>query len=281
MTGGTNDGRARRGCSGWRRWCSRAAFRRRNRRSSPSRAGAGRERCGAAHPRSADPRARPRLQRRGRHRRARGRQRLDDELERRPLFPAAERQQILGGADRLRPGRRRRARASTSAVTIRREDLTLFHQPIAAQIGAERLYDDARQPDLPGAHPERQHLQRRRAAHTPAGPTRCARCSTATGIDGIRFGPGERLLQSQIAGLQWQPGLFGRPRLLRGAQRACPPSAGARPSSAISPIRSTARRRDGHRRRPRPAAARRAAVAAPRPSGCSRSCRRPGPGRSG
>ena len=80
------------------------------------------------------------------------------------LLSAAERQQILGGADRLRHAPTRGELDLDRRVTIRREDLTLFHQPIAAQIGAERLHHDARQPDLPGDHPERQYLQRRRAA---------------------------------------------------------------------------------------------------------------------
>ena len=117
--------------------------------------------------------------------------------------------------------RRGQARLDQS-VTIRREDLTLFHQPIAAADRRERLYDDARQPDLPRAHPERQYLQRRRAAHTPAGRTRCARCSSRNRLDGIRFGPGERLLQSGIAGMQWQPAFSVGSGFLRGAQRAFP-----------------------------------------------------------
>ena len=82
------------------------------------------------------PRARPRLSRRGRHRGPQHRRprRPDRQLERQPFLPAAERQQILGGDHRLAARRCRRARPRPR-VTITRADLTLFNQPIAAQIG--------------------------------------------------------------------------------------------------------------------------------------------------
>ena len=132
-------------------------------------------------------------------------------------LPAAERQQILG-----------RARPRSSGPTPASSTSTSGHpdprgpDPVPpADRGADRrqrLHDDARRPDVPGDHPERQYLQRRGAApRRRAG--RGARHPARHRIEGIRFGPGERLMQSQIAGIQWQPSYFGRPLLLHGAQR--------------------------------------------------------------
>ena len=89
-------------------------------------------------------------------------------------------------------------------VTVRREDLTLFHQPIAAQIGAngyrttlgELVFRAITQSDNTA-----NDFVLRRAGGPEAVRAMLARFD----LDGIRFGPGERLMQSQIAGLQWQP----------------------------------------------------------------------------
>ena len=43
-------------------------------------------------------------------------------------------------------------------------------------------------------------------APPPGGPEAVREMLARNRILGIRFGPGERLMQSQIAGLQWQPG---------------------------------------------------------------------------
>ena len=45
-------------------------------------------------------------------------------------------------------------------VTLTRNDLTLFHQPIAAHDPRRRLHHHARRPDVQGDHHQRQHRQR-------------------------------------------------------------------------------------------------------------------------
>ena len=45
-------------------------------------------------------------------------------------------------------------------VTLTRDDLTLFHQPIARADPRRRLHDDARRPDVQGDHHQRQYRQR-------------------------------------------------------------------------------------------------------------------------
>ncbi len=163
-------------------------------------------------------------------------------------------------------------------VTVRRQDLTLFNQPIAAADRAERLYDHARQSDLPRAHPERQHLQR----HRPAPRRRAGRGPRAARAPPDRrhsLRPGRAAMQSQIAGLQWSPA-FSVGNAFSQARSGVPlarrreafesyiddPIDGATPEGLVAGL---ARLQRGELLSP-----------AARPSGCSRSCRRPGPGGS-
>ena len=90
-------------------------------------------------------------------------------------------------------------------VTVRREDLTLFHQPIASQIGAGGYHTtvgDLIFRALTQSDNTANDFVLRRAG----GPEAVRSMLERFELDGIRFGPGERLMQSQIAGLQWQPG---------------------------------------------------------------------------
>jgi beta-lactamase class A len=89
-------------------------------------------------------------------------------------------------------------------VTLTRQDLTLFHQPIAAQVGADGYTTTV------GALMFRAMTQSDNTANDAvlrqAGGPGAVRAMLANlNIQGIRFGPGERLMQSQIAGLQWSP----------------------------------------------------------------------------
>ena len=252
---------------------------RRNRRSCR------RARCwpptsrGASHPRGADPRARPRLRRRGRHRRARDRQRLDDELERRPLFPAAERQQILGRADRVRRSRRRqsapRPARSPSAARIS-PCSTSRSPPRSAPNGYTTTLDNL----MFRALTQSDNTCNDAVLRTAGGPNAVRAMLTRNRIEGIRFGPGERLMQSQIAGLQWSPA-YSVGRAFYQARNGVPDE--RRRVRVRGLYRGSDRRRDARRagRRPRPGCGAANCCRAPRPSGCSRSCRRPGPGRSG
>jgi beta-lactamase class A len=92
----------------------------------------------------------------------------------------------------------------TERVTLRRTDLTLFHQPIAQQIDADGftttldnlLFRAMTQSD----NTANDFLLRR-----GGGPEAVRAMLRRHGIEGVRFGPGERIMQSQIAGLQWTP----------------------------------------------------------------------------
>ena len=89
-------------------------------------------------------------------------------------------------------------------LTLTRQDLTLFHQPIAAQIDSDGYTTTV------GALMFRAMTQSDNTANDAVlrqagGPAAVRAMLTQLNIQGIRFGPGERLMQSQIAGLQWSP----------------------------------------------------------------------------
>jgi beta-lactamase class A len=88
-------------------------------------------------------------------------------------------------------------------VVVRREDLTVFHQPIAGLVKGD------------GYHTTVGELMRRaltmsdntandRLLTYVGGPQAVRSFLARRGIQNIRFGPGERLLQSKTAGLTWR-----------------------------------------------------------------------------
>ena len=88
-------------------------------------------------------------------------------------------------------------------VTINRDDLTVFHQPIAELVGKDGYVTNVSELLL------RQMTQSDNTANdsllrTVGGPEAVRAMLTRKGIEGVRFGPGERLLQSQTAGLTWR-----------------------------------------------------------------------------
>ncbi|WP_243450893.1 class A beta-lactamase [Sphingosinicella sp. CPCC 101087] len=89
-------------------------------------------------------------------------------------------------------------------VTLRREDLTLFHQPIASQIGSNG-YTTTLGDLLFRALTQSDNTANDAVLRRAGGPEAVRAMLARKGIQGVRFGPGERLMQSQIAGLQWQP----------------------------------------------------------------------------
>jgi beta-lactamase class A len=97
-----------------------------------------------------------------------------------------------------------RGRISLSdPVTVRNDDLTLFHQPIRALVGANGyattiadLLDRAMQQSDNTAN----DVLLRRAG----GPDAVRAFLARNGLTEIRFGPGERLLQSGTAGMTWR-----------------------------------------------------------------------------
>lgn len=89
-------------------------------------------------------------------------------------------------------------------VTLTRADLTLFHQPIAQEIGADGYtitIGDLMFRALTQSDNTANDAVLRRAG----GPTAVRAMLARNRIEGVRFGPGERLMQSEIAGLQWSP----------------------------------------------------------------------------
>ncbi|HEY0115019.1 MAG TPA: serine hydrolase [Allosphingosinicella sp.] len=87
-------------------------------------------------------------------------------------------------------------------VTLRRQDLTLFNQPIAAQVGANGFtttIDDL----MHRAITRSDNTANDFVLWQAGGPEAVRAFISRHGIEGVRFGPGERLLQSRIAGISW------------------------------------------------------------------------------
>jgi beta-lactamase class A len=91
------------------------------------------------------------------------------------------------------------------SVTLTRADLTLFHQPIAAQIGANG-YTTTLSSLMFRALTQSDNTCNDFVLRRAGGPEAVRDMLRRKGIDGVRFGPGERLMQSRVAGLAgWRP----------------------------------------------------------------------------
>jgi beta-lactamase class A len=86
--------------------------------------------------------------------------------------------------------------------TLHKEDITLFHQPIAAQIGAGG-YTTSVAELMTRALQQSDNTCNDAVLWRAGGPEAVRAFLRDKGINGIRFGPGERLLQSAIAGITW------------------------------------------------------------------------------
>ncbi|HEX9932803.1 MAG TPA: class A beta-lactamase [Allosphingosinicella sp.] len=94
-------------------------------------------------------------------------------------------------------------------VTLTRSDLTLFHQPIAAQVGANG-FTTTLSDLLFRAMTQSDNTANDFVLRRAGGPEAVRAMFQRKGIEGIRFGPGERLLQSRLAGLDtWRPEYTG------------------------------------------------------------------------
>jgi beta-lactamase class A len=89
-------------------------------------------------------------------------------------------------------------------VTLRREDLTLFHQPVAADIGPNG-YTTTIDNFMFRALTTSDNTCNDVVLRAAGGPAAVRAMLDRNRLEGIRFGPGERIMQSQIAGMQWQP----------------------------------------------------------------------------
>lgn len=92
----------------------------------------------------------------------------------------------------------------TDRVTIGPQDLTLFHQPIATRVQREgsvtTTLGDLLELSITGSD----NTANDSILRSIGGPDAVRRFIDSNRLGRIRFGPGERLLQSRIAGLDWQ-----------------------------------------------------------------------------
>lgn len=90
-------------------------------------------------------------------------------------------------------------------VTVTRDDLTLFHQPIAFMAVKEGGYQTTVRDLLTRALTMSDNTANDRLLHYVGGPNAVRDMIRRKGLGNIRFGPGERLLQAGTAGLEWRP----------------------------------------------------------------------------
>lgn len=89
-------------------------------------------------------------------------------------------------------------------VTVRRSDLTVFHQPIRPLVGKEG-YRTTVGELLRGAMTRSDNTCNDVLLWKIGGPSAVRALLVREGIVGVTFGPGERKLQAKTAGLVWQP----------------------------------------------------------------------------
>ncbi|TKW74759.1 MAG: serine hydrolase [Staphylococcus hominis] len=98
-----------------------------------------------------------------------------------------------------------------SPVSITWDDLTLFHQPIAALVKRDRPYETTVRELLGRALTQSDNTANDRLLRFVGGPAAVRAFIERNALGSIRFGPGERLLQSRTAGLEWnQNYAYGR-----------------------------------------------------------------------
>jgi beta-lactamase class A len=108
-------------------------------------------------------------------------------------------------------------------VTLTRSDLTLFHQPIAAEVLAGP-YTTTVGDLLVRAITTSDNTANDKLMRTVGGPAAVRAMIRAKHLGAIRFYNGERLLQSRIAGLTWNPA-YSIGNAFFDARDALPPAA--------------------------------------------------------
>ena len=88
-------------------------------------------------------------------------------------------------------------------VELRREHLTLFHQPIATLVVRDGVYRTTVRELLLRAMQQSDNTANDRLLTLVGGPQAVRAFIADRGLGEIRFGPGERLLQAGTAGLSW------------------------------------------------------------------------------
>jgi len=89
-------------------------------------------------------------------------------------------------------------------VTIRKEDLSLFHQPIRERVG-ERGYSTTIGDLMARAITQSDNTANDALVRAVGGPFAVQVTVVSKNLGEIRFGPGERELQTTAAGLTWKP----------------------------------------------------------------------------
>jgi beta-lactamase class A len=127
-------------------------------------------------------------------------------------------------------------------VTIRKQDLTLFHQPIAALVTGDGYQSTLREL-FTRAMTQSDNTANDSVLRTVGGSDAVRGFLARRFIANIRFGPGERLLQSKTAGLEWSQDMaFGRQfyaaraRLPRAAREKALDAYVANPPDGAAPV---------------------------------------------
>ncbi len=95
-------------------------------------------------------------------------------------------------------------------VTVRKEDLSLFHQPIRDYVG-DAGYTTTLESLMQGALRTSDNAANDALIRRLGGPFAVEVAIVGRNLDGVRFGPGERTMQTAAAGLTWRPEYsFGR-----------------------------------------------------------------------
>ncbi|WP_246152553.1 serine hydrolase [Sphingomonas montanisoli] len=89
-------------------------------------------------------------------------------------------------------------------LSVRPNDLTLFHQPIRSLATRPGGFQTDREDLLTRALTQSDNSANDKMLREVGGPDAVRATLAAKSISGIRFGPGEKGLQSRIAGLDWQ-----------------------------------------------------------------------------
>lgn len=89
-------------------------------------------------------------------------------------------------------------------VTVKKSDLTLFHQPIRPLVGKDG-YRTTVGNLLHGAMTRSDNTANDVLLWRVGGPDAVRKLLASNGVTGVTFGPGERLLQARTAGLTWKP----------------------------------------------------------------------------
>jgi len=90
-------------------------------------------------------------------------------------------------------------------LTITRADFTLFHQPVAALVKGDQGYTATVGEIVRRAMQMSDNTCNDKLLRLVGGPDAVRAFLARKFISGVRFGPGEKLLQAGTAGLQWRP----------------------------------------------------------------------------